>query len=103
MYFSHLNWESCYIWILYCCEKLSYPSYYTIYLPLYSDFQGEERTANIRFLPPIVLRFELPLSYPAESAPTFKLNCKWLSPAQVINIHNIHAWAETRYNLKTTL
>ncbi|XP_040261799.1 E3 ubiquitin-protein ligase RNF14-like isoform X1 [Bufo bufo] len=38
---------------------------------------------TVCFLPPIVLNFELPPSYPSTEPPNFTLSCKWLSPAQL--------------------
>lgn len=47
------------------------------------DFQGDQPTANIAHLPPIVLGFELPPTYPHKDPPKINLSCKWLSPKQV--------------------
>ncbi|CAE1330616.1 RNF14 [Acanthosepion pharaonis] len=38
---------------------------------------------QIRHLPPIVMNFQLPESYPSISAPLFTLSCKWLSRSQL--------------------
>ncbi|KAF6018165.1 RNF14 [Bugula neritina] len=47
------------------------------------DFQGDQPTANIAHLPPIVLGFELPPTYPHKDPPKINLSCKWLSPKQL--------------------
>ncbi|XP_018601528.1 E3 ubiquitin-protein ligase RNF14-like isoform X2 [Scleropages formosus] len=66
------------------------------------DFKVAIRTGDIyreyavSFLPPLVLNFELPVDYPSNSSPVFKLNCKWLSPSQLEGLqqHLKDLWEE---------
>jgi len=37
----------------------------------------------VKYLPPIVLNFELPKGYPSREPPSFTLSCKWLTIFQV--------------------
>ncbi|XP_062393010.1 E3 ubiquitin-protein ligase RNF14 [Sardina pilchardus] len=46
-------------------------------------FQGVEQTHAVSFLPPIVLKFELPEDYPSSSPPIFTLRSKWLQRTQL--------------------
>ncbi|XP_043925216.1 E3 ubiquitin-protein ligase RNF14-like isoform X2 [Protopterus annectens] len=47
------------------------------------DGRNEQLEYIVEFLPPIILRFDLPVDYPSASAPAFTLHCKWLSESQV--------------------
>ncbi|KAJ8277579.1 hypothetical protein GJAV_G00076920 [Gymnothorax javanicus] len=53
------------------------------------DFKVHIKAGNksleheVSFLPPLVLKFELPADYPSKSSPLFTLGCKWLSKVQL--------------------
>ena len=41
---------------------------------------------QVKYLPPLVLNFNLPPGYPSSEPPRFTLTCKWLTSVQVLNI-----------------
>ncbi|XP_043925214.1 E3 ubiquitin-protein ligase RNF14-like isoform X1 [Protopterus annectens] len=50
------------------------------------DGRNEQLEYIVEFLPPIILRFDLPVDYPSASAPAFTLHCKWLSESQLTSL-----------------
>ncbi|XP_043925838.1 E3 ubiquitin-protein ligase RNF14-like [Protopterus annectens] len=62
------------------------------------DGRNEQVIYMVDFLPPVVLKFELPVDYPSASAPTFTLQCKWLSETQLTSLctHLDEIWEENR-------
>lgn len=51
---------------------------------------------RIEYLPPVYLHFTLPLDYPSKSAPSFQLECIWMTDTQIEilseNLNNL--WSE---------
>ncbi|NWH79647.1 RNF14 ligase, partial [Piaya cayana] len=62
------------------------------------SLQGAGFEYTVRFLPPLVLNFELPPDYPSTSPPAFTLSGKWLSPPQLSALckHLDNVWEENR-------
>lgn len=54
----------------------------TVELPL-SDAAIKQEVFQVDHLPPIILFFKLPTSYPLETCPSFLLSCNWLSLEQL--------------------
>ncbi|XP_043925210.1 E3 ubiquitin-protein ligase RNF14-like isoform X2 [Protopterus annectens] len=48
--------------------------------------RNEQLEYIIDFLPPILLKFELPANYPSASPPAFTLHCNWLSVDQLTRL-----------------
>ena len=42
-----------------------------------------DQRRQVQYLPPILLRFNLPVDYPSKSPPTFQLECIWMIDEQV--------------------
>jgi hypothetical protein len=42
-----------------------------------------DQRRRVQYLPPIFLRFNLPVDYPSKSPPTFQLECIWMIDEQV--------------------
>ena len=53
---------------------------------------------NVKYLPPIVLKFEYPLSYPSSSHPKLSLSCIWLPENMMKQVkeHLIKDWEDTK-------
>ena len=70
-------------------EKIMKLKLYTFCRPdekLPSASAKDENTCQIlelKYLPPIVLNFNLTSLYPSEEIPIYKLSCKWLTTKQV--------------------
>ena len=60
--------------------------------------QGEQTAVPVSFLPPLVLNFAYPPSYPSIAAPTYTLTCKWLHVGLMSRLcRQLDAlWAEQR-------
>ena len=43
------------------------------------QFEDENRSLTLNYLPPIKLDFQFPIDYPSQNPPKFKLTCRWLS------------------------
>ncbi|KAL2101490.1 hypothetical protein ACEWY4_003251 [Coilia grayii] len=52
---------------------------------------------DLQHLPPLVVDFELPATYPSQSSPVFTLSCQWLSHKQLSKVHKhlYEMWQET--------
>ncbi|KAL3878211.1 hypothetical protein ACJMK2_030579 [Sinanodonta woodiana] len=46
----------------------------------------EEKSHEIKYLPPLSLSFQLPSNYPSHSPPNFTLACKWLNRKQLTDL-----------------
>lgn len=66
-----------------------------------SQSKGTESTSELhvlKYLPPIVLNFQLPKDYPSVSPPQFTLSCKWLNRKQLSELcHKLDdIWEENK-------
>lgn len=58
------------------------PAPFTVVVPKLSSsgtYSNEKQEIELEHLPPVCLKFELPLSYPSDSPPMFSLSCIWLT------------------------
>uniref|UniRef100_A0A8C4NDB1 RBR-type E3 ubiquitin transferase n=1 Tax=Eptatretus burgeri TaxID=7764 RepID=A0A8C4NDB1_EPTBU len=65
---------------------LELPDDFSIFIPGSEEGQHKEVVCKVKNLPPVMLHFELPMSYPSRSPPVFTLSCKWLTQAQLSKV-----------------
>ncbi|OWF45776.1 E3 ubiquitin-protein ligase RNF14-like [Mizuhopecten yessoensis] len=64
------------------------------------DGKSIEEVHEVKFLPPVILNFQLPADYPSCSPPQFTLSCKWLNRKQLTALcHKLdEIWEENKGN-----